>query len=76
MRSNEIDLGLISRAPKLGATLIVTVDGCRMDVSTVLYAGRKFTRVEADECEPAFFEGVVDTYQAARDYLEGAPCAI
>lgn len=70
----NISFALISRAPKMGATLRVPFDGCKVDVSTVLFAGRRFTRAEADECEPCFYEGELDTYEAARRYIEGAPC--
>lgn len=31
----------------------VDVDGCRLWVSTILYGRQRFTRVDADECEPA-----------------------
>jgi len=70
----NISFALISRAPKMGATLRVPVGGCKVDVSTVLYAGRRFTRVEAPECEPAFYAGVLDTDTAARNYIDGATC--
>lgn len=73
--TDAISYDLISRAPNLGAMLVVTVDDCRINVSTILYAGKKFTRAQADECEPCFYEGDIDTYRAARNYLEGAPCA-
>lgn len=71
----DISFVMISRAPLIGARMGVDVDGCRLWVSTILYGRQRFTRVDADECEPAFYEGDVDTYIAARNYLEGAPCA-
>lgn len=66
-----ISFALITRAPRMGARLGVRVDGCLIWVSTVFYAGKRFTRVEADECEPAFYHGEIDQQEAAERYLSG-----
>ena len=72
---SNVSFDLIKQAPCLGARLGVTVDGCKVWVSTILFAGELYTRVEADECEPCFYLGDIDTRTAAQNYIEGAPCA-
>lgn len=71
MTTNKNSLGLLERAPRMGARLSVRVDGCRLWVSTVLYARERFTRVEADECQPCFYPGEIDGLTAGRMYMDG-----
>ena len=74
MTQHNISFALLFRAPRLGARLGVPVDGCTVYVSTVLYGGERFTRVEAEECETLHYAGDIDTDKAARFYMDGAPC--
>lgn len=53
--NTEINRTLILRAPALGARLGVSVQGCKMWVSTIRFANELWTRVETDECEPLFY---------------------
>ena len=66
---------MLARAPRLGARFGVTIEGATLYVSTVLYGQKKYTRVEADECETVHFSGVLGEYEAARAYMDGAEIA-
>jgi hypothetical protein len=67
------NIKMLARAPRLGARLGTSVEGCKVYVSTVLYGRERFTRVEADECETLHYAGDLDTDAAARGYFFGAP---
>lgn len=70
MQSGNIKM--LARAPRLGARLGYSIDGCTVFVSSVIYGRERFTRVEAEECETLHFAGDLDTAVAAANYLQGA----
>lgn len=73
---DNINMGLLKRAPTIGARLGVRIDGALLWVSTVLYAGQLFTRVEAEECATLFYEGEVDSNEAGQRYIDGDPSCL
>lgn len=69
-----VSLGLLGRAPHVSPPSSICVwRGLwpyTIEVSRVLYAGQMWTRCEAFGYQPYFFNGEVDIYRAANEFVK------